>query len=319
MSDLVLRGLLIHGASLSTVSSAPKVSDAKLKGLALNEVEEKSISNLKIADKLALSDTIQGNSKGSVPLNLISPDEMSVQSNVKSTKTQKKSSSNILQGLNLNEGVKASENKKASTPQKTVTPKSTTLYSLADLEIKSKTTYSVQSTTTYSQVSGNKKVSGTQSINISGSVTAVQTIDGTSTKLSTAIDKIKNWDRKINILNAELAKQKSGTTNDPSKLIDKTEAVTKARTSALTARKEAIYAYNEAVKELQAQFRSTGITTSAAKEYRDNYNVMEGMFETTSAKDKSTMQNVMGYLEEVMTVENFQAALSYLNPFSSSY
>jgi hypothetical protein len=310
MSDVVLRGLLI--SNIASISPVSKPSDVKLKGLSINEPEEQpAISNLKIADKLALSDTVQGNSKGSVPLSLVSPDEMLTKT-PNSANTRKKSSSNILQGLSLNSNVK-------QTPQREKAPPTKTLYSLADLEIKSKTTYSVQSTTTYTQTNGNKKISGTQSISISGSVTAVQTTDKISSKLSNAIDKIKNWDRKITVLNTELNKQKSGVTNDPSKLIDKTEAVAKARTDALASRKEAIEAYNEAVKEIKAQFASTGITASSAKEYRDNYNTMESLFANTDSKDKTVMQSVMGYMKEVMTPENFQSALSYLNPFSSTY
>ncbi|MFN4150667.1 MAG: hypothetical protein ACK4IX_06965, partial [Candidatus Sericytochromatia bacterium] len=118
MSDVVLRGLLI--SNIASVSPVSKPSDVKLKGLSINEPEEQpSISNLKIADKLALSDTVQGNSKGSVPLSLVSPDEMLAKTSTTSN-TRKKSSINILHGLILNYNIKQTPEREKASPTKTL-------------------------------------------------------------------------------------------------------------------------------------------------------------------------------------------------------
>lgn len=188
-------------------------------------------------------------------------------------------------------------------------PKLQSLKELGSVSIK--TDYKVN--TSYTIASGTAKVSGSQTV--IGSVSFVDGADKTSEKLNVAIEKIQNWDSKINVLNSELSKQQKTEAKNPAALMSRAKAVTTAKLDAVKSRDEAITAYKSAVDEMKASFRASGVTSSSANQYKNSYDLMEKLFVETMAKDNSTMGQLKGYLKGVMTSENFDKAVQMLNPF----
>lgn len=201
--------------------------------------------------------------------------------------------------IGLTNSVKNGENKKQLQPLKDLT------------SVSIKTDYKVN--TSYTIASGTAKVSGSQTV--IGSVSFVDGADKTSEKLNVAIEKIQNWDSKINVLNSELSKQQKTEAKNPAALMSRAKAVTTAKFDAVKSRDEAITAYKSAVDEMKASFRASGVTSSSANQYKNSYDLMEKLFVETMAKDNSTMGQLKGYLKGVMTPENFDKAVQMLNPF----
>ncbi len=290
MSDIVLRGLLLD----NKYQAAPTSSTSTLKSLSLDNTATESApthaSTLTSLDSLRLSQGSGGSSRGSIPIQLLSPNDI----NVGSAPTQAKGS--VLSGLS------------GARPIRSTSQNNTKLSSLADLQASS------NAVTNYTNVA---TPSHSQGVKVNGSF--VQSTDKTTEKLSIAIEKIGIWDKKIGALSSELQKQndmKQTSGNiDPARLMTRTKQVKEARTAAVLSRDDAMKAYNEAITEIKANFGSNGASSASARQYKSSFDRMETMFSETDAKDQGVMHNVLGFLKNSMTPENFSVAVGYLNPF----
>ena len=100
MSDVILRGLMLPPSRTSVSNTSTANNNTILKGLQLqNEPEQQSAQTLTMLDSLKLSENTGSGSKGSVPIQLMSPDEIGVQTTSTSAKKPKNSTFNALAGL----------------------------------------------------------------------------------------------------------------------------------------------------------------------------------------------------------------------------
>lgn len=289
MSDIVLRGLLLD----NKYQAAPTSSTSTLKSLSLDNTATDSApthaSSLTSLDSLRLSQGSGGSSKGSIPIQLLSPNDINVGSS-------NPSKGSVLSGLS------------GARPIRNTSQNNTKLSSLSDLQASS------NAVTNYTNVAPS---SHSQGVKVNSSF--VQSTDKTTEKLSIAIEKIGIWDKKIGALSSELQKQndmkQSSGNIDPARLMTRTKQVKEARTAAVLSRDDAMKAYNEAITEIKANFGSNGASSASARQYKSSFDRMETMFAETDAKDQGVMHNVLGFLKNSMTPENFSVAVGYLNPF----
>lgn len=303
MCQIVLRGLLLPDNKYQTNAAGNTSTKPSSTDVSVDEAPT-GAATLSRLDSLRLSDASGHTSKkGSVPIQLLSPSEMNTDN--QSVKPKRGNGSKLSSLAMLNSSKPVPQTKPADKPK---------LYSLSDLNI----TTSNNAVNAYTQVNTPKKPAGVSVSNVS----FVESSDKTMDKLGIAIEKIRNWDRKIGALNTELQKQNDLKANsgniDPAKLMTRTKQVKDARTAAVIARDDAIRAYTDAINELKTQFGSSGIESTSAKNYKTSYDQMEKMFKETDEKDQTTMSKVVDFMKNSMTKENFSLALSYLNPFNGS-
>lgn len=301
MSDIVLRGLLLpENNKYQTSSTSNTNNNSVLKSLQIDQAENQGAQSLSLVDSLKLSENTSGSSKGSVPIQLMSPNDINVQST-----PAKQSSGNTKFNALMNLKPITKPSRQSTQGQQ---PR---LNGLSNTN--SSTKYNVTSTTTYSQTTNGTKVSGSYSTTMTGNVSTVSNKDKVSDKINAAIEKIQTWDRKIGILDSELQKQKSGS-NDPSRLISRTSQMVTAKKDAVVSREDALKAYTDVMKEINSQFGSA--SSSSFGQYKNSYLKMESMFAAANERDKGMMDKTMDFLKGTMTTENFNRALTYLNPFN---
>ncbi len=291
MSSLVLRGLLLPENTYQSSTEA-----VRLKGLYLKKEHSddsgSGAQSLKKLDTLSLSGT-SGSSKGRIPIQLMDPNELTSGENVRLNKSVSYAKPQKFNVPGLNQVAK---------PQSQGKPK---LYSLSDLQISSATyTSSTSFTSSASYVADleGKKVVGSSSsrgnVSVSQSINFIDSNDGTADKLSTAIEKIDNWNRKVSTLNKILEQQQSAANGgDKNVLLNGTRQLTKARTEAIDAREDAMNSYNEALKEMKSQLSLSGVPDPRFRNYNIAFNLMEEKFSDTEIKDRTTMQKVGDYLK----------------------
>lgn len=300
MSDIVLRGLLLpdrHQVS----STSNTNNNSVLKSLQLDESENQGAQSLRVLDSLKLSETSEG--KGSVPIQLMSPDSIGTQSTP-------------VKGSGKNSTFNALASLKPSSKPSSKPKNNPVLTGLSPSNNNYSATYSATSTTKYTQTSGNSKISGSYTTTTTGSINATNAVtssDKVGSKIATAIEKIQTWDRKIGILNSELEKQKGGTV-DASRLITRTSQMATAKKDAVISRDDAIKAYTDVMTEINKNFGSAN--SASFSQYKNAYLRMEAMFAAAEVKDKSLMDKTKDFLKGVMTPENFNKALNYFNPFN---
>ncbi len=293
MSDLVLRGLLLPD-SRKQVSSTSNVknNDSILKGLQLEQNE--TAQSLSIADYLKLSDnsTSSRTSKGSVPIQLMSPNEI----------TSNKPQSVISSKYNdLISGVQTSKPTKQQ-PKLNGLQRPTT----------NSNTYTTTTTATYSQTSPNTKITSSYSTTMTGNVGGVSQAEKLNSKISDAIEKIKTWDRKIGILDAEINKQNVTGDVDNGKIISRTSQTVTAKKDAVASRMQALSAYSDVLNDV----KGIDLNSNEFSQTKNLYLTMESNFSAASVKDDTMMEKVKGFLKATMTADNFNKALTYLNPFN---
>lgn len=307
MSDLVLRGLLLP-ESRTQVTSTSNVNNSNsiLKGLQLDDSND-TAQSLNMADHLKLSEntTSSRTSKGSVPIQLMNPGEIT------SSKPQPVNSKfqSLLTGLQPSTRPSKPSNVN-NTDNAGSKPKLTGLQTAP--------TYNATATVKYTQTGNNTTVTGNYSVKYNTGNIGVAMMGKTgevlsiNTKISEAIEKIKTWDRKIGILDAEINKQSASGNVDNDKIISRTSQTINAKKDAVASRSEALRAYSQVLDELK------GIDLNATEfsQTKNLYLTMESNFSAASAKDKTMMEKVSGFLKSTMTVENFNRALGYLNPFN---
>lgn len=298
MSSLVLRSLLLPENN-QVQSITEKV---KLKGIPFDNTQE-SVSGLSRLDSLRLSGFTTQSTKGRVPIQLMQPDEINTDSTPsapKNTKPKTSGSSRLaaLTGLTT-----------SSKPLQELRP------------IENSINYNITSTisSSYSSVTGSKQVIGNLSSIVTSSISFVDETDKTGAKMAFAIAKIEDWDRKIGALDAVLEEQKNSKTDMSSLVITGSQRLTTARTEAAEARKDAIVSFNEAVKLMNEETKSTGMRSPLFNEYKNTRDQMEKMFNVTMEKDKTTMEKVMDYLKITLTPENLNKTLHFINPLSDKY
>ena len=300
MSDIVLRGLLLpENNKYQTSSTSNTNNNSVLKSLQIDQAENQGAQSLSLVDSLKLSENTSGSSKGSVPIQLMSPNDINVQST-----PAKQSSGNTKFNALMNLKPITKPSRQATQGQQ---PR---LNGLSNTNTtNSSTKYNVTSTTTYSQTTNGTKVSGSYSTTMTGNVSTVSNKDKVSDKINAAIEKIQTWDRKIGILESELQKQKSGS-NEPSRLISRTSQMVTAKKDAVVSREDALKAYTDVMKEIKSA------DSSSFGQYKNSYLKMESMFAAASERDKGMMDKTMDFLKGTMTAENFNRALTYFNPFN---
>lgn len=300
MSDVILRGLMLPD-SRSSVSNTSNVntSNSILKGLQLDaqEEEQQGAQTLSVLDSLRLSQSSSTNSRGSVPIQLMAPDEMSGQQlAVQTKKSNGNSTFNALS--NLRPSSKA--------PQKNSGSGNAVLTGLM--------ASSSSNIKPQNQAIGNLSVPVSYSTVSTSSTNNVSKINKVNDKINSAIEKIETWNRKIGILDAEIKKQKETGSSDPSKVITRTSQMATAKKDAVLSRDEALKAYNNVITELTNTFGSVNINEMG--NCKNGYLRMEALFAAAQEKDKGVMAKTKDYLSAIMTPDNFKRALDYLNPFN---
>lgn len=210
-----------------------------------------------------------------------------------STPKTKQNVSDILSGI------------KPTKTSETITQKQSTQYKLEGLDISVSSTRSRVLTTS---VDGTKTISKTYSV---GAIISPK--DVTSDKLNTAIEKIKNWDKKVGALDSELTKQKKGEGAGPDAIITRSQQVVNAKKEAAESRQDALVAYNSAITELR-HLAATEQNNSKGQSYKTLYDEMEQKFAEVSKKDKTTWDKTLTYAKEAMSNEGFQRFVHILNP-----
>jgi hypothetical protein len=311
MSSLVLRSLLLPE---SNVIQSP-ADKAKFKGLVENQSVE-TASALGKVDSLRLSGFSSHDSRGRVPIQLIQPDEMQSQPvNTQSKPNNHKSSSgsnpilSALTGMNSSGKPLIDLRPEPVNQSKATQTKDESLFAFVN----------PASSSLLKSPADSKKVIG----NPGGATGVIKFVDvhldATSDKLSNAIAKIEDWDRKVGALDAILDEQKKSKTDMSELVITGSQRLTTARSDATKAREEAITSFNEAIKGINDETLATGMRSPLFNDYKNSRDQMEKMFNSTMAKDKSTMGKVMDYLKATLTADNLNRALSFINPLSDKY
>jgi hypothetical protein len=292
MSDVILRGLMLPESRVSVSNTSNTNNNSVLKGLQLDETENQGAQSLRVLDSLKLSESTGSSSKGSIPIQLMSPDDIGVQQT--SVKPNRKSGNNST--FNALANLKPS-----STPK----PKKN------DSVLTGLNTISVASNTQPNQGVSGLKIPANYSTTTTSGVSAVGKVGA---KINTAIEKIQTWDRKMGILDSEIEKQKSSGESDPSKVITRTSQMATAKKDAVISRDDAMKAYKDAMTELNETFGS--INSANVSGFKNSYLKMEAMFAAAQDRDKTVMDKSKDFLKAIMTPENFNRALNYLNPFN---
>ena len=327
MSDYVLRGLALPDDSYQVKQN----SKIELKGLNLPKkktppVEEPTNEALALLDSLSVSRQL------GIPDN-ISSNSTESSSSRKSEKSVKASSvdtnhaSSVLAQLLIPSDLLPSERITTikATAGRRQTPISEVISGLQPSKVtkttteRSKVDYKLKgldiSITSRKKVSYSTSADGTQSVTKTYSVGAViSPKDSTTDKLNTAIEKIKNWDRKVGALDSELKKQKNGEGTGNEAIITRSQQVVKAKRDATDARDDAIRSYTEAMRELKSTFENTGTESSKAAKYKELYNEMEAKFKETQQKDADIWSQVTDYAKNVMSSDGFRSFVSLVNP-----
>ena len=87
-----------------------------------------------------------------------------------------------------------------------------------------------------------------------------------------------------------------------------------AKKDAVISRDDAMKAYKDAMTELNETFGS--INSANVSGFKNSYLKMEAMFAAAQDRDKTVMDKSKDFLKAIMTPENFNRALNYLNPFN---
>lgn len=290
MSDVILRGLMLP-PSRTSVSNTSTANNTILKGLQLqNEPEQQSAQTLTMLDSLRLSENTGSGSKGSVPIQLMSPDEIGVQTTSTPAKKPKNTTFNALAGLKPGS---SSPVRPSSSGNNTsaLTGLSASSYK-PPVSTPKPATNAAMYTTTLSNVANNHRL---------------------SEKLNDAIEKIGTWDRKMGILETEIQKQQGLANSDPSKIISRSSQMATAKKDAVMSREQALTAYRDVMTEINRTF---GTNTDDMGAYKNLYLTMEAKYSAAVARDKTVMETTKDFLKSVMTPDNFNRALNYLNPFN---
>lgn len=330
MSDYVLRGLALPDDSYQV----KQTSKIELKGLNLPkkktaQTEDSTndalalLDSLSVSKQLAIPDSVKPSSVGDNT-------ERSVTSTSQKSSPAKKADLSILEQLLIPNDLLPSERIAKSKPTSTTkkqTPVSEVLSGLQPSTVtrttteRSKVDYNLKgldvSITSRRRVSYSTSADGTQSITKTYSIGAVVAPkDVTTDKLNTAIEKIKNWDRKVGALGAELKNQKSGEGTGHDAIITRSQQVVRAKKDATESRDDAIKAYTDVMQELKSTFENTGTESSKAAKYRELYNEMETKFNETQQKDERIWIQVTDYAKDVMSSDGFRTFVSLVNPVS---
>lgn len=298
MSDVILRGLMLPD-SRTSVSNTSNVNTGNsiLKGLQLEEQEEQGAQTLSALDSLKLSQSSSTNSRGSIPIQLMSPDEIGGQQlAIQNKKPSGSSTFNALSSLKPS----------SKAPQRNTSSSNSVLTGLmpsssSNIKPQNQAISGLSVPVSYSTVS-------------TSSTNNVSKINRVNDKINSAIEKIETWNRKIGILDAEIKKQKETGDSDPSKVITRTSQMATAKKDAVKSRDEALIAYNNVITELTEAFGSININEMG--NCKTGYLRMEALFAAAQEKDKGVMSKAKDYLSVIMTPENFKRALDYLNPFN---
>lgn len=290
MSDVILRGLMLptSNTSVSNTSTANN-NNTILKGLQLKEPETQSAETLTTLDSLKLTNS-NANSKGSVPIQLMSPDDIGVQQTSTPVRKPRNTTINALAGLKPGSG--------------SVRPRPSGNSALTGI-----TTTSYKPPVTNTQ----KPNSSTNAAMYSTTLSTVANNNRLGEKLNDAIEKIGTWDRKMGILESEIQKQQNSADSDPSKIISRSSQMATAKKDAVMSREQALNAYRNVMTEINRTF---GTNTEDMGAYKNLYLTMEAKYSAAVARDKTVMDKTKDFLKSVMSPDNFNRALNYLNPFN---